>query len=111
MRILGTLIGSLYFLFGVESRSQQFLYLSAMTYGINDVHFIFATMLSEGTPSSFQSLSTYFPFYQLAASLCFCITAIIILQTYNSPGDCIFGGIGGLICGLMHIGHLVWTVK
>ncbi|KAL3185251.1 hypothetical protein MRX96_031116 [Rhipicephalus microplus] len=108
--ILGSIIACLYFMFGVESRSQQFLYLTAMTYGINDVHFIFSALLSEAD-STFLPSSIYFVVYQLTASFCYIINAIVIMQTYNSPGDCIFGGIGGLLCGLLHAGHLVYTLK
>ncbi|XP_075732467.1 uncharacterized protein LOC119177414 [Rhipicephalus microplus] len=90
-QILGSIIACLYFMFGVESRSQQFLYLTAMTYGINDVHFIFSALLSEAD-STFLPSSIYFVVYQLTASFCYIINAIVIMQTYNSPGDCIFGG-------------------
>ncbi|CAN8032417.1 unnamed protein product, partial [Ixodes persulcatus] len=80
-QILGTLIGSLYFLFGVESRSQQFLYLSAMTYGINDVHFIFATMLSEGD-SIFLPVSIYvLPVLPVS-----CIP-LLLHHSHNYPAD------------------------
>ncbi|KAH8020250.1 hypothetical protein HPB51_025523 [Rhipicephalus microplus] len=93
LTILGSIIACLYFMFGVESRSQQFLYLTAMTYGINDVHFIFSALLSEAD-STFLPSSIYFVVYQLTASFCYIINAIVIMQTYNSPGDCIFGGYG-----------------
>ncbi|XP_077546851.1 uncharacterized protein LOC144159314 [Haemaphysalis longicornis] len=89
--ILGAIIACLYFMFGVESRSQQFLYLSSMTFGINDLHFIFSALLSEAD-STFLPSSIYFVLYQLTAAFCYVINAIVIMQTYNSPGDCIFGG-------------------
>ncbi|CAN7939360.1 unnamed protein product, partial [Ixodes hexagonus] len=75
------MISSLYFLFGVESRSQQFLYLSAMTYGINDIHFIFAAMLSEGD-SIFLPVSIYV----LPVLPTYCVP-LLLHQFDNHPAD------------------------
>ncbi|KAH9361342.1 hypothetical protein HPB48_006904 [Haemaphysalis longicornis] len=62
-------------MFGVESRSQQFLYLSSMTFGINDLHFIFSALLSEAD-STFLPSSIYVSWHTQCPSSYFVISNI-----------------------------------